>query len=115
MSGGSAWIDLASVQVLRDILIAAQVAFDPENSPEVPWPDTFDPTSGAYRRNAMRQLADPMAESIIGVIHDEFAGEEGRLADRVAAVIRELRVDRDRLTRILAVLDQERARLQDGE
>lgn len=50
---------------------------------------------GDYRRDALSMLSDPMAESIIGMIRDGF------LAD-----------DRDRLTRILSVLEDERTKLQ---
>jgi hypothetical protein len=72
--------------------------------------------TGTYEEDVLRMLSDPMAESIIGMIHDGFvADDEDRLdcsAERVSAIMRELTEDRDRLTRILAVLEQERTRLQ---
>jgi hypothetical protein len=60
----------ASVQVLRDILAAAESAYDPEGWDGRLWADAVDPRTGDYRRDALSMLSDPMAESIIGMIHD---------------------------------------------
>ena len=74
---------------------AAETAYDPEGWDGRLWADVVDPRTGDYRRDALSMLSDPMAESIIGMIRDGF------LAD-----------DRDRLTRILSVLEDERTKLQ---
>ncbi len=122
MTGNDMWRlvdDPASVQVLRDILTAAECAYDPEGWDGRVWADVVDPRTGDYRRDALSMLSDPMAESIIGVIRDGFLAEDGFPVDRfdltdehLSGIMRELEADRDRITRILAVLEHERTKLQ---
>ena len=83
------------------------------------WADVVDPRTGDYRRDALSMLSDPMAESIIGMIRDGFLADDGSRMDRfdlsderLSGIMRELEVDRDRLTRILSVLEDERTKLQ---
>jgi hypothetical protein len=54
--------DPASVQVLRDILIAAESAYDPEGWDGRLWADVVDPRTGDYRRDALSMLSDPKPE-----------------------------------------------------
>jgi hypothetical protein len=72
-----------------------------------------------YRCDALSMLSDPMAESIIGMIHDGFLADDGFPVDRfdfsderLSGIMRDLEVDRDRITRILSVLEDERTKLQ---
>ena len=65
------------------------------------------PRTGDYRRDALGILCDPMAESIIGMIRDGFLADDRFPVDgfdlsdeRLSGIMRELEVDRDRLTRI---------------
>jgi hypothetical protein len=69
--------DPASVQVLRNILTAAECAYDPEGWDGRVWADVVDPRTGDYRRDALSMLSDPMAESIIGMIRGGFVAEDG--------------------------------------
>jgi hypothetical protein len=86
---------------------AAETAYDPEGWDGRLWADVVDPRTGDYRRDGLSMLSDPMAESIIGMIHDGFRADDGfaingfDLSDeRLSGIMRELEVDRDRLTRI---------------
>jgi hypothetical protein len=119
MNGDDMWRlvdDPASVQVLRDILTAPESAYDPEGWDGRLWADVVDPRTGDYRRDALGMLSDPMAESIIGMIRDGFlADDDSRINlsdERLSGIMRELEVDRDRITRILSVLEDERTKLQ---
>ena len=65
------------------------------------------------------EASDTMAESIIGMIRDGFLAVDGSRMDRfdlsderLSGIMRELEVDRDRITRILSVLEDERTKLQ---
>jgi hypothetical protein len=84
------------------------------------WADVVDPRTGAYRHDVLSMLSDPMAQRIIGVIHDGFlADDDSRMIDWfdfsnecLSGIMRELEEDRDRITRILSVLEGERTKLQ---
>jgi hypothetical protein len=112
--------DPGSVEVLRDILAAAESAYDPDGNWDVLWADVVDPRTGAYRHDVLSMLSDPMAQRIIGVIHDGFlADDDSRMIDwfdfsneRLSGIMRELEEDRDRITRILSALEYERMKLQ---
>jgi hypothetical protein len=112
------WADPASVQTLRDILTAAESAYEPEDWDGRVWADVIGQT-GAFLPDALAALSDPMAESIIGVIRDGFSewDDSPRNSfqfdnEHCSEVIQELETDRDRITRILSVLEDERTKLQ---
>jgi hypothetical protein len=110
--------DPAAVQVLRDILTVAESAYEPEDWDGRVWADAID-NRGAYRPDALDALSDPMAESIIGVIRDGFSVWHDNQPnsfefsnEHFLEIMKELETDRDRLTRIMSVLEDERTKLQ---
>ena len=112
--------DPASVQVLRNILTAAEAAYEPEDWDGRLWADTID-HRGEFRPAALDALSDPMAESIIGSIRDGFSVWHDSQPHsfefsntQFLEIIKELETDRDRLTRILSVLEDERQRRSPG-
>ena len=109
--------DPASVQVLRNILTAAEAAYEPDDWDGRLWADAIDHRTGEYRPDALDALSDPMAESIIGSIRDGFSVWHDSQPNSFEfsntlflEIIKELETDRDRLTRILSVLEDERQR-----
>jgi hypothetical protein len=105
-----------SVQVLREILAAAEAAFEPDDWDGRLWADTID-HRGEFRPAALDALSDPMAQSIIGSIRDGFSVWHDSQPNsfefsntQFLEIIKELETDRDRITRILSVLEDERQR-----
>jgi hypothetical protein len=95
--------DPASVQVLRNILTAAEAAYEPEDRDGRLWADAIDRTR-AYRPDALDAPSDPMARASSA----RFATDSSCGNKLFLEIIKELETDRDRLTRILSLLEDER-------